>query len=235
MYEIGDTRRENLRRILEERKLSQSELARLSKKTPQQVSNMLRGSKAFGQNMARDFEAALKLMPGTLDIPPGAMPQPVKAYIPEEETPPPGYVAIPEYRLEFSAGNGGEAEWVVVEDSVPAWYRRDFFQKNHINPDRCRRAKVTGDSMEPTLCAGDTIMFEEFLEKTPGVNHIHDGAIYAITVEGAYRVKRLAHCKGGILVISDNEGRYPEECYLGEEVARCLRIYGRVIEVTRAL
>lgn len=237
MYDPSATRRENLLAILKERHLTQSELARLANKTPQQISAAVRGRKGFGAGMARAIEAALELLPGQLDTPIGGGITAARAFLPKEETPPEGFVAVPEYRLEFSAGNGGEPcepEWVIEADVQPAWYRADYFQKLHVEPEKCRRAKVYGDSMEPFLCDGDTILFEEFTEKTPGANPIRDGRCYVLTIEGEYRVKRLARCLGGLIVHSDNEARYPEERFLGEDVMK-LRIYGRVLEVNRTM
>ena len=36
---------------------------------------------------------------------------------------PDGFVAIPEYRLEFSAGSGSEPTWELIHDSEDCWYR----------------------------------------------------------------------------------------------------------------
>ena len=162
----------------------------------------------------------------------------VKAFFPDEEPIPSGYVSIPEYELAFRAGgcpDAPEPEWEEVHESKPAIYRADFFTIRGLSPNRCRRAKVTGDSMEPYICKGDTILFEEFSDRHPASIHIHDGDVYVLTIDGDYRVKRLSKVKNGIRISSDNSSKYEDEIYTGQEVDDRIRIYGRVIEVSRTL
>lgn len=146
---------------------------------------------------------------------------------------PDGFVAIPEYRLEFSAGSGSEPTWELRHDSEDCWYRESFFQKRHLLPSQCKRAKVCGNSMEPELQNGDTILFESFTETRPGCVHISDGGIYVLTIDGEYRIKYLSKIKNGLLVSSENSAYRPEE-YVGDECDR-LKILGRVLEVNRSL
>lgn len=160
----------------------------------------------------------------------GEMRAQVRAYAPDD-TLPEGVVAIPEYKLEFSAGPGNEPTWELVHDSEDVWYRESFFQRRHVLPENCKRARVSGTSMEPQLENGDTILFEAFKETRPGAVHISDGGIYVMTIDGEYRIKYLSKIKNGILVTSENPAYRPEE-YVGEECDR-LRILGRVLEVSR--
>lgn len=151
------------------------------------------------------------------------------------DTPPDDVVVIHEYRLTFGASPTGieaSPEWEIVDDGDDYWYKRTFFQKRHLNPDRCKRARVSGDSMEPTICDGDTFLFFEECDSRPGCVVIADGQIYAISVEGQLKVKRLSKSKDGIVVRSDNPS-YPPETYSGDDLAK-LRIYGKVIEISRS-
>ena len=152
------------------------------------------------------------------------------------DNPPDDVVVIHEYRLVFGAhADGIEAtpEWEIVEGGDDYWYRLSFFQNRHLNPDRCKRAKVTGDSMEPFIYSGDTVLFSEVLDPRPACVTICDGKIYVLSVDGKLKIKRLASIKDGISVRSDNPDYKPED-YTGDELAR-LRIYGRVVEVSRSL
>ena len=154
----------------------------------------------------------------------------------EDDNPPDDVVVIHEYRLTFGASPSGiepAPEWELVDDGDDYWYKRSFFQKRHLNPDRCKRARVSGDSMEPTICDGDTFLFYEECDSRPGCVIISDGQIYAISVDGQLKVKRLSKTKDGIVVRSDNATAYPPEVYSGDELAR-LRIYGKVIEISRS-
>lgn len=151
------------------------------------------------------------------------------------DTPPDDVVVIHEYRLTFGASPSGVEpvpEWELVDDGDDYWYKRTFFQKRHLNPDRCKRARVSGDSMEPTICDGDTFLFYEECDSRPGCVIIADGQIYAISVEGQLKVKRLSKTKDGIVVRSDNPD-YQPEIYSGDDLSK-LRIYGKVIEINRA-
>ena len=162
---------------------------------------------------------------------------------------PEGYSVVPEYEYRFSAGGGAnngksipelqqeeskpkEKDWYVKKEGKPAIYRDSFFCSYHTTPSKCVRAKVQGDSMEPELHDGDTILFRKNPDYHPFNCHIVDGAIYAISIEGDDRVKRLSKIKGGIRVSSDNP-RYGDEDFIGQECDDKLRIFGRVIEVSR--
>lgn len=152
------------------------------------------------------------------------------------DAPPDDVVVIHEYRLTFGASPAGvmpTPEWEIVEDGEDYWYKREFFQNRHLNPDRCKRARVHGDSMEPTICDGDRFLFCEEIDSRPGCVLISDGCIYAIAVDGQLKVKRLSKSKAGIIVRSDNPN-YPPEIFEGDEFER-LRIFGKLIEVCRAL
>ena len=158
----------------------------------------------------------------------------VRSFIQGEELPPDGYVAIPEYRLTFAAGDDpGEPTWEEEHDADVAWYREEYLRSKGATPARCKRAKVIGDSMSPVLEDGDVVLFCEEPDTRPGCVNIRDGSIYLIRTNGALRVKRLSRIKNGIRVISANPA-YPVEDYTGDE-ADAISIYGRVLEINRSL
>ena len=162
-------------------------------------------------------------------------PSGIKTFV-EEDTPPDDVVVIHEYKLVFGAASEGrepEPEWELVEGGDDYWYKRSFFQKRHINPDKCKRAKVTGDSMEPFIYSGDTVLFSEVPDPRPACVIIQDGKVYVISVDGKLKIKRLASIKDGIAVRSDNPS-YKTEEFTGDELSR-LRIYGRVVEISRSV
>lgn len=154
----------------------------------------------------------------------------------DDDTPPDDVVVIHEYQLVFGAASEGReaaSEWEIVEGGDDYWYKRSFFQKRHLNPDKCKRAKVTGDSMEPYIYGGDTVLFSEVCDPRPTCVTIQDGKVYVISVDGKLKIKRLASTKDGIAVRSDNPS-YKTEEFTGDELDR-LRIYGRVIEISRSV
>lgn len=136
------------------------------------------------------------------------------------------YVAIRSLDLRLSAGPGAEAQY---DDCVPdksVLYNREFFQALRVNPAHVVRMRVTGDSMEPLLNHNDYV-----LVNLNDRERILDRKVYAIRVDGDYRVKRL--CKkldGTIILISDNP-RYEDERLTPELLETIdFKIIGRVLE-----
>lgn len=155
--------------------------------------------------------------------------QPVGAFY--SETPEPdGYVSIPEFHIAFGAGSEEPPTWEVEHESRKALYRIEFFQEHRVSPEQCRRVKVSGDSMEPTLSDGDTILIVDRPER------IVDGAVYAFSIRNELMIKRLYRkADGSIVIHSDNE-RYTDETLTQQKQEEdFFRIYGRAIERTGAL
>ena len=154
----------------------------------------------------------------------------VQTFVSEESEAPSGVVAIPEYRINFSAGNGVEPTWEEINDEQKVWYSRNFFVKHRINPEHCKRATVYGDSMEPLMFDGDKILFVE----TPIGTPIRDGKIYVISINGSLKVKRLSQKSDGTIVIkSENKESYQDEIINPADVN--FFVLGRVIEVTHQI
>lgn len=108
-------------------------------------------------------------------------------------------VRIPEYKARCAAGDSQEVIYDEITSSIPAVYRRRWFQEKGINPAHCKRFKVHGDSMEPLLWDGDTILVD------CGAKEVLDGKIYAFMIRGSMRVKILHPLlRGGYLVQSLN-------------------------------
>lgn len=151
--------------------------------------------------------------------------------VPDEENPPENTVAIPEFEFKVAAGDDYINDWEQIHNSTKRWYSIDFFRDRHLDPRNCIRCTAHGESMFPTICDGDKILFA--LDNELTVQRIHDGAIYVLSVDGALRVKRLSFQNGCLVITSDNP-EYPKEIHK-KEALNNIRIYGRVIEVTRSL
>ena len=137
------------------------------------------------------------------------------------------FVFIPEYRLEFGCSPGGtEAPAWIEEPTDKAAYRRRFFQERHISPDKCRRVVADGNSMEPLICDGDSILFVEQPAGTP----IRDGYIYAMSYGGALKIKRLYQKANGDIIIHSENPDYKDELVPAADIDSLIRIYGLVIE-----
>ena len=135
------------------------------------------------------------------------------------------YIKIPEYSISFSAGNGVEPTFEELEDVHAAYYPIDFFRRYNACSKNCKRFRVSGDSMEPLINDGDVIL----VDCSP-VESIKDNEIYAISIDGALRVKQLVKpLKGGLIVRSFNQAEYKDEIFNPEEAER-VKIIGRVVD-----
>ncbi len=138
-----------------------------------------------------------------------------------EDEVPDGMVLVPESRIQF-AGGDGRINYELVEDEEPATYRRSWFQKRGINPDRVRRFRVVGDSMEPLLYARDTILVN--LDETQVV----DGRLYALRYGEQLRVKYLSLRLDGTLVLRSVNPVYKDEEVPAELANEHITVIGRV-------
>ena len=130
-------------------------------------------------------------------------------------------VAIPEYDIDFSCGNGKS----LFEDREPVryvYYLRSWFEDNQINPRRAVRVRIKGDSMKPFLWEGDSALLD--LDEV----HVVDGGVYAFGIDEDLFIKRLSIVPGmGLKVMSDNPA-YEPLVLEAEKFSERLRIFGRV-------
>lgn len=136
------------------------------------------------------------------------------------------YVAVRSLDLRLSAGPGAKACYEDCQADKMVLYSRSFFQEMQTNPAHVARMRVSGHSMEPLLAHGDYVLVDLHDRE-----RIVDLKVYAIRVEGEYRVKRLCRkLDGTIILISDNP-KYEEERLTPDLLASIdFKIIGRVIE-----
>lgn len=134
---------------------------------------------------------------------------------PKEISPPPATTARPAppadaanddwtdvtgYAQAAGLGSGPEAaEWA---ETHKLKFRKDSLSKKRLNPKALAVMYGAGDSMEPTIKAGDAILFD-----TTDTNP-KNGSLYVLLVPGAgaeeYAVKRANVSKGAVTFVSDN-------------------------------
>lgn len=227
MKTSDEIRRENLE-VAIKRAGSASKLAEAAATSPAYISQIRNKTpdsktgkpKMMGDDMARRIEAAIGEANGWLDTSHGAVGN-VSAYDVDDPLPD-DMVLIPESRIEFSAGPGKQACFDLVEDSEPASYRRDWFQKYGINPDKVMRFRVSGRSMEPMLYARDTILVNT------GETNIVDGKLYAIRYGDELRVKYLWRRLDGTLTLHSVNPDYKDEEVPADLAAEHITVIGRV-------
>lgn len=140
------------------------------------------------------------------------------------EEPGDGYLQIPEYDVRFAAGNGRTALFDELETSVPRTYRRDWFVREGINPAHVKCFKVHGDSMEPFLFDGDSVLVNL------GETSILNGKVYAMRYGDELRIKRCyKRLDGGLVLHSDNPSHLPRDEEVSPDMAAThIAIIGRV-------
>lgn len=84
---------------------------------------------------------------------------------------------------------------------------------------------VVGDSMEPGICDGDTVLVDR------GHTRIESHSVLAVGVEEAIYLKRVERCGDGIILHSDNAAYPPMELF-GDELEN-FRVIGKVVWLCR--
>lgn len=135
-----------------------------------------------------------------------------------------GMIYIRESQVRFSAGNGRTPVFDEIQESVPRSYTSDWFVKEGMNPENCRRFKVDGDSMEPFLYDNDKVLVN--LAETTVIN----GKVYALRYGEELRIKRVYRkIDGGLILHSDNPDFRPQDEEISPEiVSQHISIIGRV-------
>ena len=92
------------------------------------------------------------------------------------------------------------------------------------NPDRMVLMKVYGDSMEPGICHGDTVLIDQSKQT------IYPHTIYAVGVNEEIYIKQLETLPGHKLRLRSLNERYdPIDVDLHGDMAESVRIIGKVI------
>ncbi len=131
------------------------------------------------------------------------------------------YVYVPQVSGKISAGAGRVPE---EDEEIRVAFRREWIRRKGDARDMVL-IKVAGDSMEPTLLAGDLVLVDR------GRNYFDpQGGIYAIALDDIIMVKRIQMLDDQVRIISDNK-KYE----VFEVPADKVKINGKVIWFAREL
>ena len=160
---------------------------------------------------------------------PGRAPDPVASAGAETAQGEGQYVSLPLYNnIHAAAGHGAVIDHEVPDDALmfqASWIRAELGAR----PDDLCLIRVSGDSMEPTLRAGDVILVNRQACKPD-----REG-IYILRVGDMLLVKRLQALPGGqVKVTSDNAAFDPWTINLADQGADVI-IVGRVVWSGRRL
>lgn len=146
-----------------------------------------------------------------------------------------GQIALPDEELDDylfvpmveAVAGAGESHQVDGEIKRLYPFCRMFFEKERIPPKGCILMMTSGDSMEPLIREGDTILIDKTDTKPI------DGRVYVVGLGDSLMVKRIKAMPQGLMLCSDNteRGNTP---VMGDDLDT-LRIYGRVRWIGRVM
>jgi phage repressor protein C with HTH and peptisase S24 domain len=131
---------------------------------------------------------------------------------------------VPKVRARLSAGGGSfevQAMPVGGQPFAHAWLSRKG------TPSAMVLMDVVGDSMEPEIRDGDTVLVDRSTEE------MRFGQVYAVGLEDAVLVKRVMRTPDGLALVSDNPAYSPIRVR-GDELEQ-FRVIGRVVWLCREL
>ena len=131
---------------------------------------------------------------------------------------------IPKVKARLSAG-GGSFE---VGSEIQGYYafRKDWLTTKG-NRNKMVLMDIFGNSMEPEMKDGDTILIDE------SQKDILAGAIYAVGIDDTIMVKRVEKHPNKLVLLSDNKDYSP--IFLEGSELNSVRIIGKVIWISREL
>ncbi len=132
--------------------------------------------------------------------------------------------AIPRYRVKASAGSG-EPVFEIDTEGTPNYCRSGWALKNGFKPDSLFSIVAAGDSMEPTIPDGASLIVHRTSE-------IANGKVHVICRGTQCYVKRLfAQMDGSVLVRSDNQDVY-KDMTVSMDDTETLHVVGLVVSVS---
>lgn len=208
---------------MDERGLSQSELARRVGITQASIHKLLSGT-AYGSKhlhvIARELGTTPAYLTGETDDPSaGALPIPTPERLAEQLD----LVAVQEIDLKF--GMGATDLELPVTSNIRHFSRDWLRQHTHASPEHLYFAQGIGDSMAPTLLDSDLLL----IDTSEQIIRLAD-KIWAVSFYGSGMVKRLRQTREGVKIMSDNPAISEEVATDGE-----LHVLGRVVAIVRKM
>lgn len=132
----------------------------------------------------------------------------------------PDYAYIPLYDTKVSTGHGSWTEG--ARELTKLAFTRYSLRKKGLDTANLSAVRVGGDSMEPLLSDGDTVLVDH------SYREVRDEAVYVIRLQDHLYAKRLQRrFDGSIAIISEN--RAYTEMTVPKEQLQDLDIVGRVV------
>ncbi len=138
-----------------------------------------------------------------------------------------GVVMVPEVGARLAAGRGSLETSGETHNYFS--FRHDWISRKG-DPDKMVLMKVCGNSMEPDIRHGDTVLVDR------GKTQIYGHAIYAVGINEEIYIKQVETLPGGTLVLRSRNPEYePIHVDLHGDLADSVRVIGRIIWHCREL
>lgn len=135
-------------------------------------------------------------------------------------------IQVPRFTLRASCGTG---EPVFSDDidtlGEPNYARRSWARKRGLNPDNLFSIVAVGDSMEPEISDGDSLIVHRQA-------NVEDNKLMVICYRGECYVKRILRQFDSSLIVKSTNQNY-QDVNISPEQAEELYIVGRVVSITR--
>lgn len=236
MLPVDDIRLANLATLIEKNG-GQRPLADRLEKAPAQISQWITRApnsktgkpRVMSSETAREIEDRLGLPLGWMDkdhatTPAGA--RPIAEWDGQSDLPD-THQAMQRIEVYLSAGNGcSVAEAEPPTYLTPNVFRADFMRSAGWSPKTHFSMYVRGDSMEPTIPDGSTVVVDVSDQEPKGTK----SQVFAIMVDDEPRLKRLLKLPtGAVRVSSDNPSPNYPAFDVGPESRKDLKVIGRVV------
>ena len=112
--------------------------------------------------------------------------------------------ARPVVVLEFASAAGGGSVADLVPRAGVVWFRRDWLQRLGLDPAQCAVLRMQGESVEPTIPAGSSILVDRSRTRR------RDGQILVVrTAEGMVVKRAVKGNDGGWQLVCDHPAWEP--------------------------
>jgi phage repressor protein C with HTH and peptisase S24 domain len=217
-----DIFRRNCLSIMDERGITQLELANLTGYRKEHVNAALRGRKTISRNFALKVAAALGMEARNLyQYAAGDVTIPSPVVVAEASGEYGEFVSVPLREATGSMGGGSLETGRTVKYHLQ--FRRDWLISKASSDRDLFCVKAFGDSMHPTIPDGSLVLV------SPARASFSDGKIYYIRHNGQMFVKRMTGKPGAMVVVSDADPTCPAPVVEGDD----FEIIGRIIWTAR--
>lgn len=179
---------ENLKKIIKNSGKSQLAFCNDAGLRNNNISDMLKGERAFTSKTARNIELKLEIPTGYLDFDNNI------SNVDFDVT----SFKVPEYNVQLSAGRGAE---VINPENIKAHHilNDSFLTEYRVKKENLAIVSVVGHSMNPILIDGTKVVID--ISRCEPL----DNKVFAITTKNHTWVKRCRITPGGTIWQSDNE------------------------------